>query len=120
MQSKIIAAFIYGLIVLFPVGFLASFIVSHGISIGREREARDMALAIFGGYVFLWLGTLVGMLVYASVRDLMKDWKERAVTPAPPPVTSTPLTATAASAPAIGCLGGTFIGVALMGGLLVQ
>jgi len=119
MQSKIIAVFIYGLIALFPVGFLASFIVSHGISIGREREARDMALAIFGGYLAVWIGTLVVVMVYAGVRDLKKDWKERAVTRVPSPVTSIPKAATP-SAMGIGCLGGTFIGVAFIGGILVQ
>jgi hypothetical protein len=76
------AVFIYGLIAMFPVGFLASFIVSHGISIGREREARDLAAGIFAGSGFLWVGTLAGMMVYTAIRDVMKYWKEPASTPA--------------------------------------
>ncbi len=120
MRSKIIAVFIYGLIAFFPVGFLASFIVSHGISNGREREARDMAVAIFGGYLALWLGTLVVMMVYAGVRDLKKDWKDRVVTRVPSLVSPTPTTARGPSPTSLGCLGGTFIGVAFIGGIMVQ
>ncbi len=117
MKEKILAVFIYGLIAMFPVGFLASFIVSHGISIGREREARDLAAGIFAGSGFLWIGTIAGMMIYAAIRDAMKEGKERASTPAPTPDTPTVSTASATGS---GCLGGAFIGMALVSGFLAQ
>jgi hypothetical protein len=117
MKEKMMAVFIYGLIAMFPVGFLASFIVSHGISIGREREARDLAAGIFAGSGFLWVGTLAGMMVYTAIRDVMKYWKEPASTPAL--TTDTPKESTALDTGS-GRLGGAFLGMALLSGLLAQ
>ena len=102
---------------MFPVGFLASFIVSHGISIGREREARDLAAGIFAGSGFLWIGIIAGMMIYTAIRDVMKYWKERASTSEPMP--DTPKVSTALGT-ASGGLGGAFIGMALVSGLLAQ
>jgi hypothetical protein len=117
MKEKMLAVFIYGLIAMFPVGFLASFIVSHGISIGREREARDLAAGIFAGSGFLWIGTIAGMMIYTAIRDVMKYWNEPASTPA---ATPDPRKVSTALGTGSRYLGGAFIGMALVSGLLAQ